>query len=287
MAKQITDLLALSDMSDSDLLLVREAATGVDKKIAWSAFRTEVPIAGHSVGLTLSNNATDANNDIDVAVGRCVDEDAEFTMALSAVLTKQLDAAWAEGDDAGGLDTGSKANDETYHVHLIRKDADGTIDALFSLSPTSPTLPSGWSSFRRLGAVLTDGSGNIIAFTQRGDEFLLDTPVRDVSSLASSATAASAALTVPTGIQVEALVVAHLGGASAAEYAMFYSPDQSDPTVSSSLFDLAADTGFSQSTSKRIRTNTSAQIRHRSAGANASINIDTHGWIDTRGKNAA
>ena len=37
---------------------------------------------------------------------------------------------------------------------------------LFSLSPTAPTLPEGYDMFRRIGAVLTDGSAYILEFWQ-------------------------------------------------------------------------------------------------------------------------
>lgn len=85
-------------------------------------------------GLTLSNNATDATNDIDIAVGKCRDITDAVDMILAAALTgKQLDVAWAVGSSAGFLDQGSIAN-ATYHIHLIKRSDTGVVDAIASLS---------------------------------------------------------------------------------------------------------------------------------------------------------
>lgn len=85
-------------------------------------------------GLTLSNNATDATNDIDIAVGKCRDITDTVDMALAAALTgKQLDVAWAVGSSAGFLDQGSIAN-ATYHIHLIKRSDTLVVDAIASLS---------------------------------------------------------------------------------------------------------------------------------------------------------
>lgn len=57
-----------------------------------------------------------------------------------------------------GLDTGTLAASTWYYVYVIYN---GTTTAgLFSLSSTSPTLPSGYTYFARVGAVRTDSSGS-------------------------------------------------------------------------------------------------------------------------------
>src|SRR5690606_11832846 len=114
------------------------------------------------------------------------------------------DANWSEGNGESGLDTGSKAANATYHVFVIRKDDDGTGDVLLSASATSPTVPVGWTRVQRLGAILTDGSGNIRPFVQSGNKFMHNvsggvqdysgTSVRNLSPLT---------VTVPNGVRVE------------------------------------------------------------------------------------
>jgi hypothetical protein len=60
-------------------------------------------------GLILSNNVTDATNDIDIAAGVATAYDGTYwrPFELTSAITKRLDAAWAVGTGNGGLDTGS------------------------------------------------------------------------------------------------------------------------------------------------------------------------------------
>ncbi len=126
---------------------------------------------GHIAGLGLTNNAVDADHDIDIAVGEARDATDATDMSLSSTLTKRIDAAWAVGSGAGGMDTGTVANDTVYAVWLIKRTDTGVVDALFSTSFASPTMPTSYDRKRLIGAVVTDGAANIIAFTQVGDYF--------------------------------------------------------------------------------------------------------------------
>ncbi len=87
----------------------------------------------------MANNSGDSANDIDFMEGFCYDLSTKEKI-VSTAMTKLLDATWAEGTDAGGLDTGSKANSTWYHCFAISKE-DGTCDFLFSTSATAPTMP--------------------------------------------------------------------------------------------------------------------------------------------------
>jgi hypothetical protein len=67
---------------------------------------------------------------------------------------------------AGGLDAGSVSPSTWYSVWLIWNGT--TLSALFSLSATAPTLPSGYAYKARVGWALTDAASNIAAFVQYG-----------------------------------------------------------------------------------------------------------------------
>jgi hypothetical protein len=123
---------------------------------------------GHIFGLTLSNNATDATNDIDIAAGEAADASGNL-LVLASGITKRLDAAWAVGSGNGGLDTGSIANG-TYHVWLIQRSDTGVVDVLLSKSASSPTIPANYDSKRRIGSILRESTA-IVAFRQTGDVF--------------------------------------------------------------------------------------------------------------------
>jgi hypothetical protein len=126
---------------------------------------------GHISGLTYSNSVSDATNDLDIAAGEASDSTNLRIIKLTASITKQLDAAWAVGTNAGGLDTGSIGNSD-YYIWLIQRSDTGVVDVLYSLSSSAPTMPTnydykrliGW--FKRVGATIvafhtyeTEGGG--------------------------------------------------------------------------------------------------------------------------------
>lgn len=249
---------------------------------------------GYLDGLRLSNNGVDANNDIDVAVGACRDADDAVNMVLGAGLTKRLDAAWAVGTGNGGLFSGAKANSTWYHVFLIRKDDDGTIDAGFDTSVTAANIPAGYSSYRRIGSVWTDGSGNLRAFKQLpGGRFLwAATPGTDYSgSIAGTATAIT--LAVPTGVKVEVIANVYYSASNAP--LDIYSPDRAAQAIDDflasgpafapgSMTDAGTDTAAAQI---RAVSNTSGQIMAVSDAAySVTVKVTTVGWVDFMGRDA-
>lgn len=243
-------------------------------------------------GLTISRS--DATT-FGVAVGDCANEDsgARHNMSLTSAITKTL-SAFSAGTGNGGLDTSSVGANTWYHVHLIRKDSDGTIDALYSTSVSSPTMPSGYTARRRIGSFKTNGSSQIIAFSQYKDEFLWNAAVIDVDDDNPTTSAVDRTLTVPTGLQVWAICsVGVWGGTTSALHAVVSAKDASDQASQTAATPL---TGFPTSgatcnsswmfATYNVRTDTSAVVRSRldTSGANDRIAIITRGWIDPRGK---
>ena len=244
--------------------------------------------AGMLWGMTLSNNASDATNDIDFAAGVCVDS-TNSVFIRCAALTKRLDATFTAGNNGGGLDTGSPSN-VTYHCFAIRKDADGSGDFLFSASATAPTMPSGYTYFRRIGSILRE-SAAIVAFSQDGDEFLRAMK-NDVSAANPGTSAVSRTLSVPTGIKVRAIMSVGLANGTPANVTgLISSLDVADsaPGVGTANFGNNPVTGLTTMGQVVCRTNTSGQVRSRLSASDASVtlSIGTHGWIDARGRLAA
>lgn len=241
---------------------------------------------GHLSGLTLANNSTDAVNDVDIAVGECAsDGTVPYLMALTSGITKRLDAAWAVGSGNGGLDTGSIAN-TTYHVWLIQRSDTGVIDALLSASATSPTMPSNYDRKRRIGPVIRL-SGSILPFTQVVDEFTLTNSALDVNLTSLGTTAVTQALTVPTGIPVQANISLTLNVASSGTFILVSPLSTTDETPSSSNCQAGGNViNQTDSSALRVLTNSSAQIRYRSSAVVTvtSLVIRTRGWTDTRGR---
>jgi len=168
-------------------------------------------------GLICSND-TDADHDVAISVGGVKDATNTVNMTLAAILTKRIDAAWAVGDNNGGLD-GTESSGGTpdastmYYIWLIKRSDTGVVDALYSESPTSPTMPTNYDYKRLIGAVLTDGSANIVTFTQSGDyfqylQFDSGGPVNDIVDASVTTSFETGTLSVPP------LCIAHIYGVS-------------------------------------------------------------------------
>lgn len=258
---------------DADLTAIAAAGVGLH--------------ANYLSGFTISNNATDATNDIDISAGVCMDSTNTYFISVSA-LTKRLDALWTVGTNQGGLDTGSPAN-QTYHVFAIKRLDTGVTDILMSGSATSPTLPTNYTIFRRIGSIIRSGA-TILAFFQYGDVFRLNVPVSDFSSTNPGTAAVTRTMTVPTGIVVMPIFSLILvNSTTAAVAALATSLTQTDTTPTNSASQVSSTSAGNRITViiQDVPTNTSAQIRTRlsASGASDAIAGVTHGWIDTRGRN--
>jgi hypothetical protein len=301
----------IQDVSATDRLLGRSTAgAGVVEEITCTAFarsilddaaasdvRTTLGLGTAAVesaksfgrtGMTVANNATDANNDIDFAAGETWVPQFSTHFSLSSTLVKRLDAAWAAGTGNGGLFSGTKANSTWYHLFYIKKVSDGTIDAGFSTSLTASDIPSGYTAYWRAGAVQTDSSGVIRAFFQNGDSFLWKVPVVDRNGANVSTTATLVTLTVPLGVKVRPSLSTAAGyKVSTAPGLYLSSPDVDDVACAfpDAMTHAANTTNISTASGDHnhlLFTNTSSQIRVRASLADVPVWITTSGWIDTR-----
>lgn len=174
-----------------------------------------------------------------------------------------------------------------YHCWLIRRSDTGVIDFIFALSATAPTLPASYDQKRRIGAVLTDGSANIIAFHQHGNVFRWKARVRDLNITNPSTSGVLLACTVPTGINVIIHARAITDATSTLRYVRFTSPDEDNVVPDATNCDIFSSLDL-QSVWFEVKTDTSAQIRYRAAISTfwATFIVITHGWEDPRGRNA-
>lgn len=269
--------------------MASDSATQLTTQQAVKAYVDNFYPMNYLTGLKLYND-TDADHDVAIAVGVCRDVGDLGTMKLTSIITKQIDAAWSAGDDAGGIDTGGVSSDSWYHVFLIKNPTSGVVDALFSLSTSSPTMPTGYALKRRLGSVMTDGSGNIKGFSQFGDHFLWDDPPLDIDVADQSTTTVARVLSVPTGVRVLAHINVVVADASDSRAVIVRSPDQNDEAPSLSAAPLAtlrnlAGVAFASNVAPLVvRTDTSARVYTRSDGSGTAVKIATIGWEDSRGK---
>jgi hypothetical protein len=230
--------------------------------------------------ITIANNATDANNDIDFSAGNFKFSDKSNESVLLA-MTKRLDALWTAGTNQGGLDTGSKANSTWYHCYAIHNPTSDVSDAIFSTNATTPTLPSDYTKYYLIESIKTDVSGNILAFSMDGDTM---TWVARPLDIGISAPVSTAKIDYPMSIPLGRQVIVNLGGncssSSGSQRSLFIlSPLQSSITPTGTDCDVSTENSINGSIAANVLSNTSSQISMiANASSNFEIKIRTRGW---------
>lgn len=199
---------------------------------------------------------------------------------LPVTISKNLSAPWVAGDGQGGLDIGIKAANATYHAFLIEDS--GAYDVLLSGSATNPTLPGTYSVVERLGAILTDGLGNIRPFYQVPGtrQFFLRTALQFLTGASNGVAPVLRSVPVPIGVKVEAELAFTVPG-STTGYLICRDPDLCVPAVQPSEGDWFHNAGPIAGTD-RIWTNASGQIytADTSAVGSPTLNMYLRGWFD-------
>lgn len=157
-------------------------------------------------GFAISNDATTPNTKLDIAAGQCRDSNNIIDMQLGDFLNEgfgtpnSATVLNAAVTGINGLDTGSLGVSKVYAVYVIGdssgKNPTGTI---LSLNQTTPQLPFGYDSYRKIG-YWTTSSGSVFlkgAYSASGvgvRTFYYDAPI-SVGTTASSASYAAIDLT--------------------------------------------------------------------------------------------
>lgn len=76
----------------------------------------------------------------------------------------QSTGSWTAGDTNNGLDTGSRTASTFYRTFVIQNNSTGAYDILFSVSATSPTVPSGYTNLGIMdyAFIRVNASNNIV-----------------------------------------------------------------------------------------------------------------------------
>jgi hypothetical protein len=228
-----------------------------------------LPFSAPPKGLTIANNSTDANNDIDIAAGKIRDSTDVIDLVLASAMTKRLDASWTAGTNQGGLFSGSKANSTWYHVFLIRKDADGSIDVGFDTSVTAANKPTGYTYFRRIRSFRTDASGNILPFFCYGSTTMWKAALLDLSAGTSTS---AVAFTVSTPLGVKTKIFGSVEVTSAAKAVVIFDPD-----LISANHQAAYGTSSGFLIGYQCLTNASSQLKYY-VYSGGSVYWQTYGW---------
>lgn len=244
-------------------------------------------------GLNTEADSSDAEHDILISPGECRDSADSLDMGLGADIIKQIDSNWSAGSNAGGFPSGLTLSSDTwYHLFLI---SDGTnIDAGYDTSLTATNLladAAGYTHYRRIGSILTDGSSNIVNYNQKGDVFRFNAPENSIDTTTMPAGSRTLfTVSTPLGISTNAILRATLNDADS-NAVLITSPDEDDiapsTTISGNYSAHLWDSGGGDvpTIETIVPTNSSAQIGLRGTNTTvAQFVLDTVGYYDSRGK---
>lgn len=291
--QKLSDLTEDTAPTTDDLLyLVGDpGGTPVDRKAQAGFLLGSLLKENHINGFITSNNATDGDHDIDFGQGTAtVTDGTDYTIATtSSTVVKQLDASWAVGTNQGGLDTGSIAADTWYHLWVIMRSDTHVVDFLFSTSATSPTMPTSYDFKRRIGAVLTDGSSNILAYYQLGNHFFWEATQNDISVTSSAATSWTSVtgILTPDDVRTKAVLSIAVGDASTSRpYVTVWHGGYTAPTTFGHLVQSDLTNTANTCTMDREIWTTAASpaaIQYFASASTVDFYVRTLGWIDPRG----
>ncbi|MBI4665369.1 MAG: hypothetical protein HY751_03040 [Nitrospinae bacterium] len=127
--------------------------------------------------LVIKNNATAPNSKVDITADAITLEDSAGAEVKMRAVSLTVDITVT---GANGLDTGAESASAWYYLWAI---SNGTaVAGLFSISGSTPSMPSGYTYKRLLGAARNNASSNFLGFRQGGNNYYYNTPVTDLSA---------------------------------------------------------------------------------------------------------
>jgi hypothetical protein len=179
-------------------------------------------------------------------------------------------------------------------VFLIRRTSDGVLDVLMSTSATNPTLPSGWAAFRRVGAILTDASGFIRKFVQRGDYFELYFRTADFAGVANGAGPYLRTLVCPKGVPLKLRVFYQsTGGTQLVTVSGIFDPGLGAPQLATLKRAQVRRTVYRQGDGSDgsygifdgdVWCDANGQVYTHSDNSSDTLALGIYGWTDDRGQ---
>ena len=234
---------------------------------------------GIKAGFRLSNNPAYIDSGIQISGGDYRSVDGVISLSLATPLRKKLDAAWATGDNAGGLDTGALVAGQDYHAHIIGG-AGMPDDVVFSTSPLNPVLPTGYTYFLPVGGVVLSSAAKILPFLQTGGWFYYMMPQTAANNVGVGASQALA-LPVPKGVKVLADFIVVPQNSSGAFF-MVKDPDLGALSDSASVANFG---GGANTTQVLCMTSNIGRVNVGSPNG-GTFSAFVRGWFDERGVNA-
>lgn len=259
----------------SDLVTPATARTNLDVYSKAESRALAATAYGLLFGCTLSNNAGTPNTKMDISAGFAADSSNTVVMTAAAG-TVDCTTTGANGMDTGGMPTSGEV-----HFFVIMK-ADLTQALLGSISVT-PSLPSGYSYYRRVGSITSDASAHFDTFIQDGDYFHRVAATFDYLSQTPGSGWALKTLHVPAGIRVRPLAWAQF--ASTANCNWSFSNGDYTPSGNYPVMALTVNAGDTMCLgTSDFWTDTSKRINMLASSTSSTYSLFSRGWIDPRGR---
>ncbi len=229
------------------------------------------------VSILIQNGGSNAQINFINGKARDSTDTVDIVLTLNP-LTKNCATTWAQGNNAGGLDTGALAASTIYYCWVIRASGNGAVDALLSTSATAPTMPGSWDAKQRVGFVRTDAGSRFLAFFQGTHDpsyFRYSNSISDINVTTVNSTSQNFTLSVPGSSKALIRIFANTASnptcpcSPTPTYGLIRSPNETAqaPVITGApLFNYPLQQGSSISVYARefeIETNSSGQVAMR------------------------
>lgn len=240
----------------------------------------------------LSMDITTPLTFIGISAGACRDRFNTVLITGPSPVRKNIAAPWTSGN-GGGLGDGSPLTVGLgQHLFIMLNPTTGAVDYLRSLT-TAPTLPAGFTKYRRLGAVMLNQSGQICPFVQHGNEFSLKTQIRDYTNAPNGFGPYTRKVSIPQGQPMKGRFRFDASGANSGTfYSGVYDPACGAPDFSPSLvtqwaqyrgasvYDVSGQFSRYQSMVIESWTNANAEVITKANDTGDILSLGVLGWTD-------
>lgn len=222
--------------------------------------------------IAFENDSVDPGNDTKFSGGTMIFDDGTGE-AVVPPYTKQLDVAWASGNNAGMLDVAPPPPvTASYFLFAIHNPTTKISDYLASQSFASPNLPAGYTKKEYRGGIVRIGGSNLIVY-QYKNEFILDSLIQVYNGPTFTGTNYVICPSAPD-LLTTAIVNGNVYGA---EWVLLHPVFVVVPPLT--FFNILS----TSSNLMRIATQDTTGVPYiavTSSGATATLELDCYGWVD-------
>lgn len=164
---EISTITEKTTAHDDDIILLEDSENSYNKKKIKVSNLFGIPgfYKDYIKGLNILPNITNSTYQLDINIGQCKSEDNTTDIEITSPVIIDI-----TNSGANGLDVGSEIADTWYYVWVIKNITTETVAGLFSISSTSPTLPTGYTKKRRIGVIRNNSSSDFLQFFQTGKD---------------------------------------------------------------------------------------------------------------------